>query len=124
MNSSKIYDSIALILWMAASWFFYLGYSNDFIASSMFFIPIIPAFKYRKEVKPINWDFKQVLSTFCYVGIGVGLHQVLTSIGGLSHFFQLLFSNDLIMVCTNGVFALLLLKGEVTNEGLDEQAVA
>jgi hypothetical protein len=109
---------------MGASWFFYLGFANDLVAIAMFFIPIIPALQYRNKVQPVIWDFKQILSTFAFLGIGVGIHQVLSSFGGLSSFFQLLFGNELIMISTNVLFALLLLKEEVPNERLEEQPVA
>ena len=124
MSGVKTYSAIALILWMGASWFFFLGNSNDFIAIAMFFIPVVPALRYRSEVQPVKWDFKQISLTFCFLGIGVGIHEVLSSLGGLSTFLQLLFGNELIMISTNAVFALLLLKGELTNEPLGEQPVA
>jgi hypothetical protein len=124
MKNSKIFSSIALVLWMGASWFFYLGYSNNFIAGAMFFIPVIPALDFRGEAQPVKWNFKTTALTFCYVAIGVGIHDVLASFGGLSSFAHLVFGNELIMISTNAVFALHLLKGDVTDESFKEQPVA
>lgn len=123
MTTSNTYSAIALVLWMGVSWFFYLGYSNDFVAGAMFFIPIVPVLRYRNESQPEAWDFVSTALTFCYLGIGIGIHQILQHLGGLSSFAQLLLGNELIMISSNAIFVIHLLKSRVPNKAPGDQEV-
>jgi hypothetical protein len=91
---------------MAVSWFFYLGYSSDLVVISMFFIPVIAGSGFNLNAQPKQYNFVAIALTFCYLGLGVGIYEVLSSLGGLSYFASLLFENKIVMVATNVIFAL------------------
>jgi hypothetical protein len=106
MTKNIMSSVLGLILWMSVSWFFYLGYSSDIVAVSMFFIPAIAGSGFSLNARPNHYNFLAIALIVCYLGLGVGIYEVLGSLGGLSYFASLLFENQIVMVATNVIFAL------------------
>ena len=106
MSKEVISSGLGLALWMAATWFFYLGYSSDLVAISMIFIPIITVASFGQNHRPLQQNFTSSALTLCYLGLGIGIHEALSSLGGFSYVAGVLFGNEIVMVTTNAIFAL------------------
>jgi hypothetical protein len=106
MKARNTFGLLGLGLWIAASWFFYLGYTSDLVAIAMFFIPIVPSLGSPRTNQAPKQDLVATILTLCYLGLGAGLVESLDSIGGLSYLVGVLFGNTIVMVTTNTIFAL------------------
>jgi len=109
VKSNQIASVLGFSTWLISSCAFALNFGNTIFALALVFSPCIASFG-RKEIGKLGSDNLTFITGIISFALGAGIYYALAPIGGLSYLADVLFKNNLVLLTSNGLFVVYLIR--------------